>query len=214
MTKLNIDAVSKKGVFFKDPSSCFIEGHLKTGKDVSIGNNVTFKGSVVLGNNVNVGSNTLISNSKVGNNTFIKDFSSVEDSKIGSSVVVGPFARLRQGVVLENEAKIGNFVEVKKSKMGEGAKANHHAYLGDTNVGKKTNIGAGTITCNYDGNKKHKTKLDDNVFIGSNSSLVAPVKVGKKSYVAAGSVITSDVPPNSLAFGRSKQSTKKNWKKK
>ena len=214
MTKLNLNAAAKKGVFFKDPSSCFIEGQLKTGKDVSIGNNVTFKGSVVLGNNVSIGSNTLISNSKIGNNTFVKDFSSIEDSKIGSNVEVGPFARLRQGVILENEAKIGNFVEVKKSKIGEGAKANHHAYLGDASVGKKSNIGAGTITCNYDGNKKHKTKLDDNVFIGSNSSLVAPVKVGKKSYVAAGSVITSDVPPNSLAFGRSKQSTKKNWKKK
>ena len=210
----DLNDAAKKGVFFKDPSSCFIEGQLKTGKDVSIGNNVTFKGTVVLGNNVSIGSNTLISNSKIGNNTFVKDFSSIEDSKIGSNVEVGPFARLRQGVVLENEAKIGNFVEVKKSKIGEGAKANHHAYLGDASVGKKSNIGAGTITCNYDGNKKHKTKLDDNVFIGSNSSLVAPVKVGKKSYVAAGSVITSDVPPNSLAFGRSKQSTKKNWKKK
>ena len=116
--------------------------------------------------------------------------------------------------VLDDSAKIGNFVEIKKSKIGEGSKANHHAYLGDANIGKKVNVGAGTITCNYDGKLKHKTKIDDGSFIGTNSSLVAPLKIGKKAYVAAGSVITTDVPSDALAFGRSKQSTKKNWKKK
>ena len=116
--------------------------------------------------------------------------------------------------MLESSSKVGNFVEIKNSKIGEGSKANHHAYLGDAEIGKKSNIGAGTITCNYDGKKKHKTNISDNVFVGTNSSLVAPVKIGKKSYIAAGSVITQDVPSNSLAFGRSKQTTKKNWKTK
>ena len=116
--------------------------------------------------------------------------------------------------MLDDSAKVGNFVEVKQTKVGAGSKASHHAYLGDAQVGKKVNIGAGAITCNYDGKVKHKTTIEDGSFIGTNTSLVAPLKVGKKSFVAAGSVITSDVPPGALAFGRSKQSIKKNWKKK
>ena len=133
---------------------------------------------------------------------------------IGKNVEVGPFARLRNGAVLDDSSKVGNFVEIKKTKIGYGSKANHHAYLGDATIGKKVNIGAGTITCNYDGKEKHKTKIDDGSFVGTNASLVAPLKIGKKSYVAAGSVITTNVPSESLAFGRAKQKTKKNWKKK
>ena len=121
---------------------------------------------------------------------------------------------MRNGVVVDASATIGNFGEIKKAKTGQGSKANHRAYLGDANIGKKVNVGAVTITCNYDGKLKHKTKIEDGSFIGTNSSLVAPLKIGKKAYVAAGSVITSNVPSGSLAFGRSKQSTKKNWKKK
>ena len=159
-------------------------------------------------------SNALLSNVSIGSNSTVKDFCSIEDSKIRSNVEVGPFARLRNGAVLDNASKIGNFVEIKNSKIGTNSKANHHAYLGDAEIGKKTNIGAGTITCNYDGKNKNKTTIGDNVFVGTNSSLVAPLNVGKKSYIAAGSVITQDVPNNSLAFGRARQSTKKNWKKK
>ena len=211
---LNIEAAKKKGVILKDEASCFVEGQLKVGKDVRIGSNVTIKGSVSLGNNVCIESNVVLCNTKVGDDTTIKDFCSIEDSVLAKNVEVGPFARLRNGAVLDDSAKVGNFVEIKKSKLGQGSKANHHAYLGDANIGKKVNVGAGTITCNYDGKLKHKTKIDDGTFIGTNSSLVAPLKIGKKAYVAAGSVITTDVPSGSLAFGRSKQSTKKNWKKK
>ena len=156
----------------------------------------------------------MLSNVNIGASSVIKDFCSIENSRLSSNVEVGPFARLRNGAVLESSSKVGNFVEIKNSKIGANTKANHHAYLGDAYIGKKTNIGAGTITCNYDGKNKNKTKIGDNVFVGTNSSLVAPLTIGKKSYIAAGSVITQDVPNNSLAFGRAKQSIKKNWKKK
>lgn len=214
LISLNVEAAKKKGAIFKDEASCYVEGELKVGKDVRIGSNVTIKGSVTLGNDVCVESNVVLANTKIGDNSTVKDFCSIEDSILARNVEVGPFARLRNGAVLDDAAKIGNFVEIKKSKIGQGSKANHHAYLGDANIGKKVNVGAGTITCNYDGKLKHKTKIQDGAFIGTNSSLVAPLKIGKKAYVAAGSVITTDVSSGSLAFGRSKQSTKKNWKKK
>ncbi len=211
---LNVSQAKKKGTIFKDEDTCYVEGDLRVGRDVQIGNNVTIKGDVKLGNNVCVESNVVLSNVKIGANSTIKDFCSIEDSSIAKNVEVGPFARLRNGSVLDDSAKVGNFVEIKQTKIGAGSKANHHAYLGDTTVGKKVNIGAGTITCNYDGKVKNKTTIDDGSFVGTNTSLVAPLKIGKKSYVAAGSVITTDVPPNALAFGRAKQNTKKNWKKK
>ena len=213
LVALNIASAKRKGAIFKDESTCYVEGPLKVGRDVKIGNNVTTKGEVTLGNNVSIGSNTILCNTKIGDESTIKDFCSVENSSIAKNVEVGPFARLRDGAVLSNKAKIGNFVEIKKSTIGAGSKANHHAYLGDTTVGKKANIGAGTITCNYDGKEKHETKIGDESFIGTNSSLVAPLKIGNKSYIAAGSVITSDVPSDSLAFGRSRQKIKKNRKK-
>ena len=214
LISLNVEAAKKKGAIFKDETTCYVEGQLKVGKDVRIGSNVTIKGSVTLGNDVCIESNVVLANTKIGDNSTVKDFCSIEDSALATNVEVGPFARLRNGAVLDDSAKIGNFVEIKKSKIGQGSKANHHAYLGDAHIGKKVNVGAGTITCNYDGKLKHKTKIEDGSFIGTNSSLVAPLKIGKKAYVAAGSVITTNVPSGSLAFGRSKQSTKKNWKKK
>jgi len=214
LISLNVEAAKKKGTIFKDETTCYVEGNLKVGKDVRIGSNVTIKGNVKIGNDVCVESNVVLSNVSIGDNSIIKDFCSVEDSSIAKNVEVGPFARLRDGVVLDDSSKVGNFVEIKKSKIGQGSKANHHAYLGDAKIGKKVNIGAGTITCNYDGKIKHTTTIDDGSFVGTNSSLVAPLKIGKKAYIAAGSVITSDVPSSALAFGRSKQSTKKNWKKK
>mgnify|MGYP001413368876 FL=1 len=214
LISLNVEEAKKKGTIFKDETTCYVEGNLKVGKDVRIGSNVTIKGDVRIGNDVSIESNVVLANVNVGDNSVIKDFCSVADSSIAKNVEVGPFARLRDGVVLDDSAKVGNFVEIKKSKIGEGSKANHHAYLGDAKVGKKVNIGAGTITCNYDGKVKHKTTIEDGSFVGTNSSLVAPLKIGKKAYIAAGSVITSNVPSSALAFGRSKQSTKKNWKKK
>ena len=214
LVALNIASARTKGAIFKDESTCYVEGPLKVGRDVKIGNNVTIKGEVTLGNNVSIGSNTILFNTKIGDETIIKDFCSIENSSIAKNAEVGPFARLRDGAILSNKAKIGNFVEVKKSKIGAGTKANHHAYLGDATIGKKANIGAGTITCNYDGKKKHETEIGDESFIGTNSSLVAPLKIGEKSYIAAGSVITSDVPSESLAFGRSRQKVKKNRKTK
>ena len=155
----------------------------------------------------------VLANVKIGDNSVIKDFCSVEDSTVAKNVEVGPFARLRDGVVLDDSAKVGNFVEIKKSKIGEGSKANHHAYLGDAKVGKKVNIGAGTITCNYDGKVKHKTTIEDGSFVGTNSSLVAPVTIGKNACVGAGSTITKDVPDNALGVGRGKQKNKENWSK-
>ena len=214
LISLNAQKAKKKGTIFKDENTCYVEGDLRVGRDVQIGNNVTIKGDVKLGNNVCIESNVVLSNVNIGANSTIKEFCSIEDSSIAKNVEVGPFARLRNGAVLDDSAKVGNFVEIKQAKLGAGSKANHHAYLGDATVGKKVNIGAGTITCNYDGKVKHKTTIEDGSFVGTNASLVAPLKIGKKSYVAAGSVITADVPSNSLAFGRSKQSTKKNWKKK
>jgi len=214
LISLNLEAAKKKGTIFKDETTCYVEGNLKVGKDVRIGSNVTIKGNVKIGNDVCIESNVVLSNVRIGDNSVIKDFCSVEDSSIAKNVEVGPFARLRDGVVLADSSKVGNFVEIKKSKIGQGSKANHHAYLGDAKIGKKVNIGAGTITCNYDGKVKHTTMIDDGSFVGTNSSLVAPLKIGKKAYVAAGSVITRNVPSSALAFGRSKQSTKKNWKKK
>ena len=214
LISLNVEEAKKKGTIFKDETTCYVEGNLKVGKDVRIGSNVTIKGDVRIGNDVSIESNVVLANVNIGDNSVIKDFCSVADSSIAKNVEVGPFARLRDGVVLDDSAKVGNFVEIKKSKIGEGSKANHHAYLGDAKVGKKVNIGAGTITCNYDGKVKHKTTIEDGSFVGTNSSLVAPLKIGKKAYIAAGSVITSNVPSSALAFGRSKQSTKKNWKKK
>jgi bifunctional UDP-N-acetylglucosamine pyrophosphorylase/glucosamine-1-phosphate N-acetyltransferase len=151
---------------------------------------------------------------KIGNNVVIKSFSHIEDTLMENNVVVGPYARLRPGTILKSGAKIGNFVETKKSKIGKNSKVNHLSYVGDTNVGQNSNIGAGTITCNYDGVNKHKTNISDNVFVGSNTSLVAPVKINKNSIVGAGSVITENVKKNSLALTRSKQQEIKNYKRK
>jgi bifunctional UDP-N-acetylglucosamine pyrophosphorylase/glucosamine-1-phosphate N-acetyltransferase len=164
--------------------------------------------------NVSIGPNTIIKNARIGNNTKIEAFSHIDGAKIGDDCVIGPYARLREGSLIENLAKVGNFVETKNSKLGKGSKANHLTYLGDTEIGENTNIGAGTITCNYDGKNKNKTNIGDSSFVGSNSALVAPVTIGSNATVAAGSVITKDVPDDALGFGRAKQENKKDWSKK
>ena len=172
-------------------------------KNTKIGKNVTIEPYVVIADNVSV-----------GNNVRILSFSHLEGVKIENNVNIGPYARLRPGTILKSGSKVGNFVEVKKSIIGKDSKLNHLSYIGDSNLGKKVNIGAGTITCNYDGIKKSKTSIGDEVFVGSNSSLVAPIKIEKKSTIGAGSVITKKVSKNSLALTRSEQIEKKNYKRK
>ena len=176
--------------------------------------NVILEGDITLGNNVSIGPNTILKDVEIGDGTKIEAFSHIVNARIGDNCSIGPYARLREGSKIEDSGKVGNFVETKNSTLGSGSKANHFTYLGDTTVGTKTNIGAGTITCNYDGKDKHKTIVGDNSFIGSNSSLVAPVKIGNNTTIAAGSTITKDVPSDALGVGRAKQSNKDNWSKK
>ena len=202
------------GVTVADPSRLDVRGDVQVGNDCSIDVNVILEGNIILGDNVFIGANTIIKNATIGSDTKIEPFSHIDQAMIGSNCVIGPYARLREGSQIENSAKVGNFVETKNSTLGEGSKANHFTYLGDTEVGKSTNIGAGTITCNYDGTNKHKTSIGDDSFIGSNTALVAPVTVGSNATVAAGSVITKDIPDNGLGVARGKQNNKENWSKK
>ncbi len=187
----------KNGVNLMAPETIFLS------KDTFFGKNVTVEPYVVFGPKV-----------KIGDNSYIKSFSHIEGTKIDNNVVVGPYARLRPGTILKSHVKIGNFVETKKSTIGNKSKVNHLSYIGDTFIGKNSNIGAGTITCNYDGTKKSKTKILDNVFVGSNTSLVAPVKLENKSVVGAGSVITKNVKSKSLALTRTEQKEVKDYKRK
>ena len=187
----------KVGVKMMGPETIFFSN------DTKIGKNVTIEPYVVIGKKV-----------KIGNNVIIKSFSHLESCKIESKVEIGPYARIRPNTILKEGSKIGNFVEVKKSTVGKKSKVNHLSYIGDSDIGKLVNIGAGTITCNYDGVKKSKTKIKDSVFIGSNSSLIAPVTINKKSIVGAGSVITKNVKEKSLALTRSIQTEVKNYKRK
>ena len=203
-----------KGVTVADPARLDIRGEVKAGKDCLVDVNVILEGNITLGDNVHIGPNTILKNVTVGNNTKIEAFSHLDSASVGDDCVIGPYARLREGSNIQNSAKVGNFVETKNSTLGSGSKANHFTYLGDTEVGTSTNIGAGTITCNYDGTNKHKTLIGNESFIGSNTSLVAPVTVGSNATVAAGSVITKDVPDGALGVGRSKQNNKENWSKK
>jgi bifunctional UDP-N-acetylglucosamine pyrophosphorylase/glucosamine-1-phosphate N-acetyltransferase len=202
------------GITVTDASRLDVRGSVKVGKDCTIDVNVILEGEVILGNDVYIGPNTILKDVYIGDGSRIEAFSHLVSAKVGKECVIGPYARLREGSDIQNLAKVGNFVETKNTTLGKGSKANHFTYLGDTTVGTKTNIGAGTITCNYDGANKHKTIVGDNSFIGSNSSLVAPVEIGNNSTIAAGSTITKNVPENALGVGRSKQLNKDNWSKK
>ena len=203
-----------QGITIVDAKRLDVRGEVKAGKDCLIDVNVILEGDITLGNNVSIGPNTILKDVEIGDGTKIEAFSHIANAKIGDNCSIGPYARLREGSKIEDSGKVGNFVETKNSTLGAGSKANHFTYLGDTTVGTKTNIGAGTITCNYDGKDKHKTIVGDNSFIGSNSSLVAPVKIGNNTTIAAGSTITKDVPSDALGVGRAKQSNKDNWSKK
>ena len=187
--KLGVKMIGSETIFFS--------------KDTKIGKNVTIEPYVVFGPRV-----------KIGNNVTIKSFSHLENCRIENKVDIGPYARIRPGVILKEGSKVGNFVEIKKSVIGKKSKVNHLSYVGDSEIGKSVNIGAGTITCNYDGIKKNRTKIKDNVFVGSNSSLVAPLLVEKGSIIGAGSVITKNVKKNSLAMTRSSQIEVKDYKRK
>ena len=204
----------KQNIFLSDPESFQKDLDVKISKNVYIGPNVILKGNTELKEGVRIEGSTFISNSLIGKGTLVKPFTTIEDSSIGSYVQVGPFSNLRPGNTIDNNAKIGNFVEIKKSKIGNKSKVPHLSYIGDTEMGSMVNIGAGTITCNYDGFTKHKTNIDDNVFIGSDTMLIAPIKVGKGSTTAAGSILNSNIPSQTLAVTRVKEKHIPNWKRK
>jgi len=193
--------MTDSGVTFIDPSHAYISAEAEIGRDVIIHPNVTIEGKTVIGEGCVIRSGARITNSRLGDGVTVKDHSIIVDSQIGSNCSVGPFAHLRMNAVLEEKATVGNFVEVKKSRLKRGTKAMHLTYLGDATIGERTNIGAGTVTCNYDGVNKHETIIEDDVKIGSDTMLVAPVRVGARSVTGAGSVITRDVPPDSLVAG-------------
>jgi len=199
------------GASLRDPARIDIRGKLFVGREVSIDINCLFEGAVELADGVKIGANCILKNCSISENVEIKPNTIIEDAVIGENCSVGPFARIRPGTVMNKDSHVGNFVEIKKSTLGEGSKAGHLTYLGDTMVGKNVNIGAGTITCNYDGVNKSQTIIDDNAFIGSNSSLVAPVFIGSTATIGAGSVIAKDVESEELAVARGKQRNIKNW---
>ncbi|EJO34297.1 bifunctional UDP-N-acetylglucosamine diphosphorylase/glucosamine-1-phosphate N-acetyltransferase GlmU [Acinetobacter radioresistens] len=203
----------QQGVHLIDPSRFDLRGKLKAGQDVRIDINVIIEGDCELGDFVEIGAGCVLKNTKIAAGTKVQPYSVFENAVVGENTQIGPFARLRPGAKLGNDVHIGNFVEVKNTSIGTGSKANHFTYLGDAEVGENSNIGAGTITCNYDGANKHKTIIGNEAFVGSNSSLVAPVRIGNGATVGAGSVITRDVEDYSLAFERAKQLSKENYQR-
>jgi bifunctional UDP-N-acetylglucosamine pyrophosphorylase / glucosamine-1-phosphate N-acetyltransferase len=208
------DNLMLQGVTLMDPNRFDLRGELKCAHDTTIDINAVIEGKVSIDANTIIGPNNCLKNVNIGKNVFIKANCVIEDAVIEDNCIVGPFARIRPGTHLAKGARVGNFVETKNTKIGKNSKASHLSYLGDTTVGEKVNIGAGTITCNYDGFNKHKTTIENGVFIGSNTALVAPVKIGKNSIIAAGSVITEDAPAEQLTIARTKQVTIKSWTRK
>jgi bifunctional UDP-N-acetylglucosamine pyrophosphorylase/glucosamine-1-phosphate N-acetyltransferase len=207
------EVLMRDGVTLRDPTRFDLRGSLTFGRDVEIDVNVMIEGEVALGDNVRIGANTVIRNSDIGADVQIFENCVIENASVGANCRIGPFARLRPGAELADSVHVGNFVEIKKSQVDDGSKINHLSYIGDTTVGKGVNIGAGTITCNYDGANKFRTIIGDNAFIGSDTQLVAPVKVGAGATVGAGSTITRDVPENALAISRAKQIGRGAWKR-
>ncbi|MBS9778989.1 MAG: bifunctional UDP-N-acetylglucosamine diphosphorylase/glucosamine-1-phosphate N-acetyltransferase GlmU [Moraxellaceae bacterium] len=208
-----VEDLQIEGVQFADPNRVDIRGAVAVGHDVFIDVNVVFKGDCKLGNNVTIEAGCIIENSEIGDNCHIKQYCVINESQLAKNIAVGPFAHLRPQTHLEDNCKVGNFVEIKKSYVGKGSKINHLSYIGDANIGEDVNIGAGTITCNYDGVNKSLTKIGDNAFIGSNSSLVAPVKIGAMATIGAGSVITKEAKAGKLTLTRAKQHTINHWQR-
>ncbi|MHB1232274.1 MAG: bifunctional UDP-N-acetylglucosamine diphosphorylase/glucosamine-1-phosphate N-acetyltransferase GlmU [Burkholderiales bacterium] len=201
------------GTTIMDPARLDVRGDLVCGQDVIIDVNCVFEGSVTLGSQVKIGANCVLKNVSVAEGTQIQPFSHIEEAQIGANCRIGPFARIRPGTALASDAHVGNFVEIKNSQIGSGSKVNHLSYVGDATVGSKVNIGAGTITCNYDGANKHRTVIEDEVFIGSDTQLVAPVTVGRGATIGAGSTITRDAPAGELTLSRMKQLTITGWQR-
>jgi len=207
------DEYMENGLTLRDPARFDVRGKLSFGKDVVVDVNVIFEGDVTLGDGVFIGPNSVLKDISIGNNTKVHENCVLEKSKIGDDCDIGPFARIRPDTELANQVKIGNFVEIKKSTVASGSKINHLSYIGDTKMGSQVNVGAGTITCNYDGVNKHQTVIGDNVFIGSNTQLIAPVTVGDGATIGAGSTITRGAPAGALTLTRPKQITKEGWKR-
>lgn len=208
-----VDELMQDGVGFADPARVDIRGTLKCGRDVFIDVNAVFEGSVELGDGTIIESNNLIRDSKLGARTIVHSNCHIEGATTGSECEIGPFARLRPGAALANNVKVGNFVEIKKSTVADGSKVNHLTYIGDAEIGSNVNVGAGTITCNYDGANKHKTTIGDGAFIGSGVQLVAPIKIGAGATIGAGSTITKKVADDSLTLERGKQKSVEGWKR-
>jgi bifunctional UDP-N-acetylglucosamine pyrophosphorylase/glucosamine-1-phosphate N-acetyltransferase len=204
----------QQGVTLKDPSRLDVRGSLSCGKDVVIDVNCVFEGDVSLGDKVKISANCVIKNASIKAGVQIAPFTHIDETEIGENSRIGPFARLRPGTTLAADTHVGNFVELKNAQVDVGSKINHLSYVGDTTVGKNVNIGAGTITCNYDGVNKHRTNIEDDVFIGSDTQLIAPITIGKGATIAAGSTITKDAPADQLTFCRAKdQKSIKSWKR-
>lgn len=207
------DALMRNGATLMDPVRFDQRGTVTVGQDVVIDVGVVLEGDVILGNRVRIGANCLLRNVQVGDDVIIEPMSLIEEAVIGDQCNIGPFARIRPGTQLADKARVGNFVEIKNSAIGQGSKVNHLAYIGDTTMGNEVNIGAGTITCNYDGANKHRTVIGDRVFVGSDTQLVAPVTVSDDATIGAGSTITKDTPAGELTLSRSKQVTIGGWKR-
>lgn len=211
LARRRAENLMEQGVTLKDPSRFDARGNIKAGIDCCIDVNVVLEGDVTLGEGVSIGPGCVLRDVEVGDRTVLREYSVIESAKIGNDCSVGPIARIRPGSVLEDEASVGNFVEVKASILGKGVRANHLAYIGDAELGSDVNVGAGAITCNFDGAAKHKTVIGDNVFIGTNCTMVAPLKVGSGAFLAAGSTITTDVEGEVLAVGRARQRQISRW---
>ena len=211
--KQQAEIAMRAGATLADPNRFDVRGKLAVGNDVFIDVNCVFEGSVQLGSNVTIGPNCILANAIIADGAEIKANTVIEDTQIGSNAIIGPFARLRPGTVLAENTKVGNFVETKKATVGVGSKINHLSYVGDAVLGDDVNVGAGTITCNYDSANKHLTEIEDGAFIGSNTALVSPVKVGAGATVGAGSVITSEVPAEQLAVARGRQRNIDGWQR-
>ncbi len=203
----------EQGVTLADPARIDIRGELHCARDVSIDIGCVFEGQVYIGQGVSIGAYCVIKNSRIADNANIKPFTHIDEARVGSDSQIGPYARLRPGTTLGSDVHVGNFVEIKNSEFGAHSKANHLAYVGDTTVGSRVNIGAGTITCNYDGANKHRTVIEDDAFIGSDTQLVAPVTVGKGATIGAGTTLTKDAPPDSLTVSRARQTTIAGWQR-
>jgi bifunctional UDP-N-acetylglucosamine pyrophosphorylase/glucosamine-1-phosphate N-acetyltransferase len=208
------DRLLEAGVTLADPARIDVRGSIDCGRDVAIDVNCVFEGKVSIGDGVRIGPNCVLRDVSLGAGTEVRAFSQLEDAEVGAGCRIGPYARLRPGTQLAQDVHIGNFVEVKASRMGPGSKANHLAYVGDSEVGSRVNIGAGTITCNYDGVDKNRTIIEDDCFIGSDATLVAPVRIARGSYIGAGSTISKDTPADQLTVARAKQVSIPSWKPK